>query len=117
MARPQARPVLTGALFAALVLPVAAQAQQTVTPAQKQAYIDAAHAHNQREVAEDAAFNAHRRRLAADISAARRSGDQDRLRKLEAMQNADEQHLVRDRAQDADEQAHIKRVYGLKTRQ
>jgi hypothetical protein len=93
-----------------------AQAQNTVTAQQKQAYIDAAKASNKREIADDAAFNAHRARLQNDIAAAKRSGNMAQLRKLEAMQAADNQHLQRDDVQDAQNQAHIKRVYALKTK-
>lgn len=105
-----------GALALACGFAGAGQAQQTVRPAQKQAYIDQAKAHNQREAANDAAFDAHRKRLEADIAAAKRSGNQAQLKKLEAMQARDNEHLARDRTEDTRSQEHIKRTYGMKTK-
>jgi hypothetical protein len=89
---------------------------RTVSPQQKHAYIEKAKAHNEREAAADAAFRAHHKRLAAQIAAAKKSGDTKRLASLNRLWAEDEAHLAKDAAEDRHNAAHIEDTYELRTK-
>lgn len=119
MARPAPRSGVSSALCAVaaiLAMPTSALAQRSVSPEQKQAYIDAAKEHNRRDAARDAEFYAHQDRLHDRLAAARKAQNWAEVKRLQGLQAQDQQHLVRERAEDQQNQAHIKRVYGLKTK-
>lgn len=87
-----------------------ALAQQTITAAQKQAYIEQNRQHELREDARDSQFAAHSQRLNAEIAAARRAGDWAKVNQLHAQRSQDYAHNRRASVEEGQEARHMARV-------
>ena len=103
----------TPALAAAglVALAVAAPALAQVPADQREAAIQAEHAHNVRQAADDQQFLAHQQRLHDQLVQARAHNDTAAITRLQAQATQDQEHLTKLHARKAEDRAHEQRLF------
>lgn len=102
--------------IAAAATPMVANAQRTVTSAEKQRLIAEAKQHNQDLAERDRAIYASEDRLQAQLKDARAKNDAPRLAQLQEQLKAHGDQRERQKARNAAYQQHIQELYALKTK-